>query len=215
MYVCNFWPFPNCWHSGITWQQEVAITPVKFGSWETGSVCTQSPPTRTCCLLSASNVIHWFCLFESDFITFLLFLCSILSFLMASYFKSLFLMYLCVATDGHFLLTGAYDNTAKVWSHPSWMPLKTLAGHEGKVRMLCSHCFWLETLQVHYSCSCVCLSGDGRRRVAWWQTDCHLLLWPNLQALAVWVMSCSCTAFSLSSDKNRVFSIMIFFPLIF
>uniref|UniRef100_A0A3Q2G6H9 Uncharacterized protein n=1 Tax=Cyprinodon variegatus TaxID=28743 RepID=A0A3Q2G6H9_CYPVA len=34
---------------------------------------------------------------------------------------------------GHFLLTGAYDNTAKVWSHPGWMPLKTLAGHEGKV----------------------------------------------------------------------------------
>uniref|UniRef100_A0A3B5LE45 ribonuclease H n=1 Tax=Xiphophorus couchianus TaxID=32473 RepID=A0A3B5LE45_9TELE len=37
------------------------------------------------------------------------------------------------ATDGHFLLTGAYDNTAKIWSHPGWMPLKTLAGHEGKV----------------------------------------------------------------------------------
>lgn len=42
----------------------------------------------------------------------------------------------CAATDGHFLLTGAYDNTAKVWSHPGWMPLKTLAGHEGKVSSL-------------------------------------------------------------------------------
>ncbi|XP_029942701.1 U4/U6 small nuclear ribonucleoprotein Prp4 [Salarias fasciatus] len=36
-------------------------------------------------------------------------------------------------TDGHFLLTGAYDNTSKVWTHPGWTPLKTLAGHEGKV----------------------------------------------------------------------------------
>ncbi|XP_077441990.1 U4/U6 small nuclear ribonucleoprotein Prp4 isoform X2 [Vanacampus margaritifer] len=36
-------------------------------------------------------------------------------------------------TDGNFLLTCAYDNMAKVWSHPGWMPLKTLAGHEGKV----------------------------------------------------------------------------------
>ncbi|KAJ7308054.1 hypothetical protein JRQ81_008557 [Phrynocephalus forsythii] len=34
---------------------------------------------------------------------------------------------------GSFLLTGAYDNTAKVWTHPGWSPLKTLAGHEGKV----------------------------------------------------------------------------------
>lgn len=39
----------------------------------------------------------------------------------------------CTATDGQFLLTCAYDNMAKVWSHPGWMPLKTLAGHEGKV----------------------------------------------------------------------------------
>ena len=37
------------------------------------------------------------------------------------------------ATDGHFLVSGAYDNTAKVWTHPGWSPLKTLAGHEGKV----------------------------------------------------------------------------------
>ena len=48
------------------------------------------------------------------------------------------------------MVTGSYDNTAKVstiqtfplpslsgllqvWSHPGWMPLKTLAGHVGKV----------------------------------------------------------------------------------
>lgn len=37
------------------------------------------------------------------------------------------------ANHGNFLLTGAYDNTAKVWTHPCWSPLKTLAGHEGKV----------------------------------------------------------------------------------
>ncbi|KAI5615687.1 U4/U6 small nuclear ribonucleoprotein Prp4, partial [Silurus asotus] len=36
-------------------------------------------------------------------------------------------------TDGHYLLTGAYDSMAKVWTHPGWSPLKTLAGHEGKV----------------------------------------------------------------------------------
>lgn len=38
-----------------------------------------------------------------------------------------------VAIHGNFLLTGAYDNTAKIWTHPGWSPLKTLAGHEGKV----------------------------------------------------------------------------------
>lgn len=37
------------------------------------------------------------------------------------------------ANHGNFLLTGAYDNTAKIWTHPGWSPLKTLAGHEGKV----------------------------------------------------------------------------------
>lgn len=40
---------------------------------------------------------------------------------------------LLTANHGNFLLTGAYDNTAKVWTHPGWSPLKTLAGHEGKV----------------------------------------------------------------------------------
>lgn len=39
----------------------------------------------------------------------------------------------CAANHGNFLLTGAYDNTAKIWTHPGWSPLKTLAGHEGKV----------------------------------------------------------------------------------
>ena len=34
---------------------------------------------------------------------------------------------------GHYLVTSSYDNTAKVWSHPGWTPLKTLAGHVGKV----------------------------------------------------------------------------------
>ena len=34
---------------------------------------------------------------------------------------------------GDFILTSSYDNTAKVWAHPGWTPLKTLAGHEGKV----------------------------------------------------------------------------------
>ncbi|XP_065829945.1 U4/U6 small nuclear ribonucleoprotein Prp4-like [Oscarella lobularis] len=35
--------------------------------------------------------------------------------------------------DGRFIVTGGYDCTAKIWSHPGWSPLKTLAGHEGKV----------------------------------------------------------------------------------
>ena len=34
---------------------------------------------------------------------------------------------------GNFSLTGAYDNTAKIWTHPGWSPLKTLAGHKGRV----------------------------------------------------------------------------------
>lgn len=41
---------------GITWQPEVVITPARFGSWETGSVFTPSPRTRTLYLRSASNV---------------------------------------------------------------------------------------------------------------------------------------------------------------
>lgn len=59
---------------------------------------------------------------------------------------------LCPATDGHFLLTGAYDNTAKIWSHPGWTPLKTLAGHEGKV----------QTLRSDLS-----VAAD------WWRLTCH------------------------------------------
>lgn len=46
---------------------------------------------------------------------------------------SLFSHPLPAANHGNFLLTGAYDNTAKIWTHPGWSPLKTLAGHEGKV----------------------------------------------------------------------------------
>ncbi|KAK7094688.1 U4/U6 small nuclear ribonucleoprotein Prp4-like [Littorina saxatilis] len=37
---------------------------------------------------------------------------------------------------GNYLITGSYDNTAKVWANPNWAPLKTLAGHEGKVMAL-------------------------------------------------------------------------------
>lgn len=36
-------------------------------------------------------------------------------------------------TSGNYLVTAAYDNTAKIWCHPSWSPMKTLAGHVGKV----------------------------------------------------------------------------------
>lgn len=34
---------------------------------------------------------------------------------------------------GNYLVSASYDCTAKVWAHPTWAPLKTLAGHEGKV----------------------------------------------------------------------------------
>lgn len=34
---------------------------------------------------------------------------------------------------GNYIVTASYDNTAKVWANPNWAPLKTLAGHEGKV----------------------------------------------------------------------------------
>ncbi|XP_031569148.1 U4/U6 small nuclear ribonucleoprotein Prp4-like [Actinia tenebrosa] len=42
-----------------------------------------------------------------------------------------------------YLLSASYDSHIKVWSHPGWAPLKTLAGHEQKV-------------------SCVDLSPDGQ-----------------------------------------------------
>ena len=35
--------------------------------------------------------------------------------------------------NGDFIVSSSYDKTAKVWAHPGWTPLKTLAGHEGKV----------------------------------------------------------------------------------
>ncbi|CAG0926170.1 unnamed protein product [Notodromas monacha] len=34
---------------------------------------------------------------------------------------------------GQYLISSSYDNTAKVWSHPLWQPLKTLSGHDNKV----------------------------------------------------------------------------------
>ena len=43
---------------------------------------------------------------------------------------------MCFCTSdgsGDFILTSSYDCTAKVWAHPGWTPLKTLAGHEGKL----------------------------------------------------------------------------------
>ncbi|XP_060071892.1 U4/U6 small nuclear ribonucleoprotein Prp4-like [Ylistrum balloti] len=35
--------------------------------------------------------------------------------------------------ESSYLVTSSYDCTSKVWAHPTWAPLKTLAGHEGKV----------------------------------------------------------------------------------
>ena len=34
---------------------------------------------------------------------------------------------------GHYLVSSSFDKTVKVWSNPSWAPLRTLAGHESKV----------------------------------------------------------------------------------
>ena len=42
-------------------------------------------------------------------------------------------MFVLIDGTGDFILTASYDCTAKVWAHPGWTPLKTLAGHEGKL----------------------------------------------------------------------------------
>ncbi|XP_050389042.1 U4/U6 small nuclear ribonucleoprotein Prp4 [Patella vulgata] len=34
---------------------------------------------------------------------------------------------------GNYLVTASYDGTAKIWAQPTWTPLRTLAGHEGKI----------------------------------------------------------------------------------
>ncbi|CAL1534286.1 unnamed protein product [Lymnaea stagnalis] len=34
---------------------------------------------------------------------------------------------------GNYLVTASYDGTAKIWAHPTWAPLKTLAGHESRI----------------------------------------------------------------------------------
>ena len=43
------------------------------------------------------------------------------------------IVHIHLAGTGDFILTSSYDCTAKVWAHPGWTPLKTLAGHEGKL----------------------------------------------------------------------------------
>lgn len=35
--------------------------------------------------------------------------------------------------SGDYLVTSSYDNSVKVWAHPSWLPIKTLSGHDNKV----------------------------------------------------------------------------------
>lgn len=35
--------------------------------------------------------------------------------------------------SGDYLMTASYDNTCKIWSHPTGAPIKTLAAHEGKI----------------------------------------------------------------------------------
>ncbi|GFR69290.1 U4/U6 small nuclear ribonucleoprotein Prp4 [Elysia marginata] len=37
------------------------------------------------------------------------------------------------AVHGNYLVTASFDSTAKIWAHPTWAPLKTLAGHESRV----------------------------------------------------------------------------------
>lgn len=49
--------------------------------------------------------------------------------------------------------------------------------------------------------------GDGRRRVTWRETDRHQLLWPDLQTLAVWVMSWWCHG---SSKTWQCFFVFVF-----
>jgi len=34
---------------------------------------------------------------------------------------------------GNYLVTASFDGTAKIWAHPTWAPLRTLAGHESRV----------------------------------------------------------------------------------
>jgi len=133
------------------WQQEVAITPVKCGTFVIEGVCTQSLPIRTSCPQSSSNVSinqkeifsHLGMIHSQIKIVFiyspLLSATSVPKMKKKkknlSHFWSVNInrVSFFLANDGHYLLTGAYDNTAKVWTHPGWSPLKTLAGHEGKV----------------------------------------------------------------------------------
>jgi U4/U6 small nuclear ribonucleoprotein PRP4 len=36
-------------------------------------------------------------------------------------------------TNGYYLITSSYDNLIKVWTHPTWTPIKELKGHEQKI----------------------------------------------------------------------------------
>ncbi len=38
--------------------------------------------------------------------------------------------------NGRFLVTGSYDRSIKAWASPTWAPLRTLTGHDGKIMAL-------------------------------------------------------------------------------
>lgn len=106
------------------------------------------------------------------------------------------------ATDGHFLLTGAYDNTAKVWSHPGWMPLKTLAGHEGKVWALCSD--WsIRTLLIAGDLWPVCV-------FRWWASTCHLMGNSSPPVPTIGPSNCGCLSDVISDIMSYVIQTLIY-----
>lgn len=55
-------------------------------------------------------------------------------------------------TSGEVLVSASFDNSAKVWSTRDWSLLRTLSGHEGKVRLI-------GTYTVERVCPVVLVSG--------------------------------------------------------
>lgn len=124
--ACWRWTFPQ---TATTWPLAATTTLCASGTCACATASTPSPPTTTSSAACASSVGFWGEGGEG--------------LLLRSHVKGAQGLACCLwlgstphpdaGEHGEFLVTGSYDNTAKIWSTPECTPLKTLSGHDSKV----------------------------------------------------------------------------------
>ena len=67
-------------------------------------------------------------------------------------------------------MAGICFSFTQIWAHPGWIPLKTLAGHEGKV--MC-----VDVSPGMYVCLSVCTFLDGRMLLSMFVSPFSFPLW--------------------------------------